>query len=140
MLACLEVLASESRQRILALVAKGVDHPEDLAKKLKLRRQGVDKQLMELYDWGFVDRSAMIPASGRPRIVYRLSGRGLDLIARLDALMLEYREGTAADYQQSVNVLENKLASGEVDEEAYLKARASLETRYTRFLPEAKAK
>jgi len=139
-LACLEVLASESRQRILALVAKGVDHPEDLAKKLKLRRQGVDKQLMELYDWGFVDRSAMIPASGRPRIVYRLSGRGLDLIARLDALMLEYREGTAADYQQSVNVLENKLASGEVDEEAYLKARASLETRYTRFLPEAKAK
>ena len=139
-LACLEVLASESRQRILALLAKGVDHPEDLAKKLKLRRQGVDKQLMELYEWGFVDRSAMIPASGRPRIVYRLSGRGLDLIARLDALLLEYRQGTAADYQQSVNVLESKLASGEVDEEAYLKARASLEARYTRFLPEAKAK
>ena len=138
MLACLEVLASESRQRILALLAKGVDHPEDLAKKLKLRRQGVDKQLMELYEWGFVDRSAMIPASGRPRIVYRISGRGEELTARLDSLLAEYRDGMQTEYQESVRALEDKLASGELDEEAYLKHRQALETRYAKFAPGAK--
>ena len=137
-LACLEVLASESRQRILALLAKGVDHPEDLAKKLKLRRQGVDKQLMELYEWGFVDRNAMIPATGRPRIVYRLSGRGQELMVRMESLLKEYHEGMGAEYRQSVDALEAKLASGELDEEAYLKRRQTLEARYARFLAGAK--
>jgi len=137
-LACLEVLASESRQRILALLAKGVDHPEDLAKRLKLRRQGVDKQLMELYEWGFVDRNAIIPATGRPRIVYRISERGQELIARLESLLREYHEGMAAEYRQSVDALESKLASGEMDEDAYLKRRQALEARYSRFLPAAK--
>jgi len=139
-LACLEVLASPSRQRILALLAKGVDHPEDLAKKLKLRRQGVDKQLMELYGWGFVDRSAVIPTSGRPRIVYRLSGRGQELISRTEALLREYREGMAGEYRQMCDALESKLAAGELEEEAYLKHRQSLETRYAKFLPEVKPK
>ncbi len=139
-LACLQVLASESRQKILALLAKGVDHPEDLATKLKLRRQGVDKQLLELHEWGFVERSAMIPASGRPRIVYRLSGRGQEIMARMESLLLEYRQGMHTEYQQSATALEDKLASGEMDEDAYEKARRSLATRYARFLPEAKAK
>jgi len=137
-LACLEVLASESRQKILALLAKGVDHPEDLATKLKLRRQGVDKQLMELYGWGFVDRSAMIPASGRPRIVYRLSGRGQELLGKLDGLMQEYGEGMRDEYRQTIQGLEDRLAAGELDEEAYLKQKQSLETRYANFVKEAK--
>lgn len=139
-LACLQVLASESRQRILALLAKGVDHPQDLATKLKLRRQGVDKQLLDLYEWGFVERNAMIPASGRPRIVYRISGRGKDLMARIESLLQEYHEGMAAEYQQSSTALEDKLASGEFDEGAYEKARQTLATRYARFLPGEKAK
>ena len=138
MLACLEVLASESRQKILALLAKGVDHPEDFATKLKLRRQGVDKQLMELYGWGFVDRSAMIPASGRPRIVYRLSGRGQELLGKLDALMQEYGEGMRDEYRQTIQGLEDRLAAGELDEEAYLKQKQSLEMRYANFVKEAK--
>ena len=137
-LACLEVLASESRQRILALLAKGVDHPEDIATKLKLRRQGVDKQLLELYEWGFVERSAMIPASGRPRIVYRLSGRGQELVAKLEALMREYHEEMRDEYRQTTQALEDRLASGELDEEAYTKQRASLEARYAHFLQDAK--
>jgi len=136
-LACLEVLASESRQKILALLAKGVDHPEDLATKLKLRRQGVDKQLMELYGWGFVDRSAMIPASGRPRIVYRLSARGQELLGKLDALVQEYREGMRDEYRQTMQGLEDRLAAGELDEEAYLTQKQSLETRYANFVKEA---
>ncbi len=139
-IALLDVVASPSRQRILALLSQGIDHPEDLARKLKLRRQGVDKQLLELYKWGFVDRSAILPADGRPRIVYRLSERGHDLLTRAEALARDFREGILADLQRSVNLLEDKLAAGELGEDAFLKRRKELETRYAHFLGEAKEK
>jgi len=133
-LACLQVVASESRQRILGLLDKGVDHPEDLAGKLKMRRQGVDKQLLELYEWGLVDRSAVFAATGRPRIVYRLSERGRDLVGKLDTLVREYHEGMRADGQRTLAMLADKLAAGDLDEDAYLKQRATIEKRYGRFL------
>ncbi len=137
-LECLQVVASTSRQRILALLEKGVDHPEDLAAKLKLRRQGVDKQLLELFEWGFVDRSAVFPAGGRPRIVYRLSERGKDLMARVAALVGEYRDGIRGDMQSTLALLEDKLAAGELDEDAYLKQRKAIEARYAKFAEEEK--
>ena len=130
----LEVVASPSRQRILALLEQGVDHPEDLARKLKLRRQGVDKQLLELHHWGLVDRSAILPADGRPRIVYRLSDRGREFLSRARGLVAEFREGVRADMQVRLDMLEDKLASGDLDEEGYLKKRKEVEARYARFL------
>ncbi len=133
-LVLLQVIASPSRQRILSLLLKGVDHPEDLATRLKLRRQSVDKQLLELYSWGMVDRSAIFPADGRPRIVYRLSERGRELLERARGLAGEYHEGILSDYQRSLKILENKLASGELDEQAYRNMRRTLEARYQRFL------
>lgn len=140
LLGLLEVVASPARRRILPLLAKGVDHPEDLAQKLKLRRQGVDKQLLELYRWGLVDRSAILPADGRPRIVYRISERGRDLLARAESLVKDFREGVLADFQKSIDFLEDKLASGEMDEDAYLKRRRELEARYAQFLGEKEHK
>lgn len=133
-LALLEVVGSPSRRRVLALLAKGVDHPEELATKLKLRRQGVDKQLMQLYEWGFVDRSAILPAGGRPRIVYRISERGKEFLSRAQALVAEYREIVRSDYRASLSGLENKLAAGDLDEGAYVKRRQELERRYSRLL------
>lgn len=130
----LQVVASKSRFRILDLLEKGVDHPEDLARRLELRRQSVDKQLLELYGWGFVDRSAVFPADGRPRIVYRLSSLGLGFVGKALALTREYREAMMADYKQSLGNLEDELAAGDLDEGAYRRRRRSLEARYDRFL------
>jgi len=133
-LALLEVVASPSRRRVLALLSKGIDHPEELAKKLKLRRQGIDKQLMQLYGWGLVDRSAILPVGGRPRIVYRVSERGRDFLGRAQALVAEYRETVRSDHQASLSALESKLAAGDLDEAAYMKRRQELERRYSRLL------
>ena len=136
-LAVLEVVASPGRRRILALLAKGVDHPEDLAKRLKLRRQGVDRQLLQLYEWGLVDRSAILPAGGRPRIVYRISGQGQDFLDRVEALVRGYGDGLRLEYQRALAALEDKLAAGELDEAAYMKRRQELERRYSRLLSSA---
>ncbi|MFQ6013103.1 MAG: hypothetical protein ACE5LS_05615 [Thermoplasmata archaeon] len=130
----LQMIASPSRFRILNLLEKGVDHPEDLAGRLALRRQSVDKQLLELYGWGFVDRSAVFPADGRPRIVYRLSSLGFAFIEKASAISLEYWDEMLADYRRSLGILEDELAAGELDEAAYRKRRRSLETRYDNFL------
>lgn len=129
-LALFEVVASPTRRRVLTLLAKGVDHPEELAKKLKLRRQGIDKQLMQLYEWGFVDRSAILPAGGRPRIVYRISERGQHFLSRAESLAREFRESFRTEYQTSLDVLEGKLASAELDEATYHKKRRELDARF----------
>lgn len=133
-LALLQVVASPSRFRILGLLDRGMDHPEDLAKRLGLRRQSVDKQLLELYGWGFVDRSAVFPADGRPRIVYRVSDLGRTFLQRLAAVTEEYREEMLGEYRHRLSVLEDKLAEGDLDEDAYRKRRRELEARYDRFL------
>ncbi len=133
-LSLLTILGSASRQRILDLLAKGVDHPEDLAERLELRRQSVDKQLLELYAYAFVDRSAIFPPTGRPRIVYRVSERGRELLERLGALMKEYLQGMEQDFQRGLSILEDKLAAGELDEKSYLQQREILGARYARLL------
>ncbi|MCJ2520378.1 MAG: hypothetical protein LN412_05450, partial [Candidatus Thermoplasmatota archaeon] len=70
----------------------------------------------------------------RPRIVYRLSDRGKEFVGQVDTLVQDYHQGVLADYQQNLDFLEGKLASGEVDEGVYRKQRRSLEARYRRFL------
>lgn len=45
----IRIASSETRRQILRLLQQGFDHPEDLAKKLKIRRTSVDKQLAELF-------------------------------------------------------------------------------------------
>src|SRR3989442_14059415 len=76
LLELIRVAASETRRQILRLLPQGFDHPEDLAKKLKIRRTSVDKQLAELFQWGLVDRAAIFPPNGRPRLSIRSRSAG----------------------------------------------------------------
>ncbi len=116
------------------LLQQGFDHPEDLAKKLKIRRTSVDKQLLELFQWGFVDRAAVFPPNGRPRIVYQVTQRGRDLLELLERVVKEYTATFRADYDRELETLEAKLAAGEIAEEMYFKKRKELEARYASVL------
>lgn len=128
------IAASETRRQILVLLQQGFDHPEDLAKKLKIRRTSVDKQLLELFQWGFVDRAAVFPPNGRPRIVYQVTRRGRDLLELLERVVKEYTATFRADYDRELETLEAKLAAGEIAEEMYFKKRKELEARYASVL------
>jgi predicted ArsR family transcriptional regulator len=125
------VAASETRRQILQLLQQGFDHPEDLAKKLKIRRTSVDKQLVELFQWGLVDRAAVFPPNGRPRIVYQVTQRGRDLLDHLERVVREYTLGFKSDFARELETLEAKLAAGEIAEEMYFKRRKELESRYS---------
>lgn len=130
----IQIAASETRRRILRLLEQGFDHPKDLAKKLKVRRQSVDKQLLELFEWSLVDRSAVFPPEGRPRIVYRITARGKYLLDLLEKTAEEYGAGVREEFNEELQTLEDKLAAGEIAEEMYLKRRRQLEARYRPFL------
>ncbi len=128
------IAASETRRQILRLLQQGFDHPEDLAKKLKVRRTSVDKQLLELFQWGLVDRAAVFPPNGRPRIVYQVTQRGHDLLELLERVVKEYRGSFRSDYDRELEALEAKLAAGEIAEEMYFKKRKELDARYASIL------
>ena len=128
------VAASETRRQILRLLQQGFDHPEDLSKKLKIRRTSVDKQLLELFEWGLVDRAAVFPPNGRPRIVYQVTQRGKDLLDLLERVVKEYTSAFRLDYDRELEALEAKLAAGEIAEEMYFKKRKELEARYGSIL------
>lgn len=128
------VASSETRRQILRLLQQGFDHPDDLAKKLKIRRTSVDKQLLELFQWGLVDRAAVFPPNGRPRIVYQVTQRGHDLLELLERVVTEYTATFRADYDRELETLETKLAAGEIAEEMYFKRRKELEARYASVL------
>ncbi len=128
------IASSETRRQILRLLQQGFDHPEDLAKKLKIRRTSVDKQLLELFEWGLVDRAAIFPPNGRPRIVYQVTQRGKDLLELLERVVKEYTTSFRSDYDPELGVLEEKLAAGEIAEEMYFKKRKELEARYASIL------
>ncbi len=128
------IASSETRRQILRLLQQGFDHPDDLAKKLKIRRTSVDKQLLELFGWGLVDRAAIFPPNGRPRIVYQVTQRGKDLLDLLERVVNEYRASFRSDYDRELESLETRLAAGEIAEEMYFKKRKELESRYTSIL------
>ena len=128
------IASSETRRQILRLLQQGFDHPEDLSKKLKIRRTSVDKQLLELFQWGLVDRAAVFPPNGRPRIVYQVTERGRDLLDLLERVVKEYAATFRSDYDRELEALEAKLAAGEIAEEMYFKKRKELEARYASIL------
>ncbi len=128
------IASSETRRQILRLLQQGFDHPEDLSKKLNIRRTSVDKQLVELFQWGFVDRAAVFPPDGRPRIVYQVTQRGRDLLDLLERVVKEYHAAFRSDYERELEALEAKLAAGDIAEEMYFKRRKELEARYASVL------
>jgi predicted ArsR family transcriptional regulator len=127
----IRIAASETRRQIMRLLQQGFDHPEDLARKLKIRRTSVDKQLAELFQWGLVDRAAVFPPNGRPRIVFQMTQRGKDLLDLLERVVKEYTGGFKSDFARELEALEAKLAAGEIAEEMYFKRRKELESRYS---------
>ncbi|MFP4000902.1 MAG: ArsR family transcriptional regulator [Thermoplasmata archaeon] len=124
------IFSSETRCRILEMLGEGYDHPDDLAEELELTRQAVDKHLVELHDWGMVERSAIFPHEGRPKIVYELTKQGKRLMNTLDSLAERYIETMIERAEDEIEKLDIKLASGELSEKIYRKKVDEIKDRW----------
>ncbi len=115
------IFSSETRCKILEMLGEGYDHPDELAEELGLTRQAVDKHLVELHDWGVVERNAVFPHEGRPKIVYELTKEGKKLMNTLDNLAERYKETMLERAEEEIEQLDMKLATGDLSEKIYRK-------------------
>jgi len=117
---------------------EGYDHPDDLAEELGLTRQAVDKHLVKLHEWGMVERNAVFPPEGRPKIVYDLTRSGKKLMNTLDKLARRYRATMIERAENEIEQLDRKLAEGELSEKVYKKKIKEIKQRwgYTELIEE----
>ncbi|MFQ6106196.1 MAG: ArsR/SmtB family transcription factor [Thermoplasmata archaeon] len=130
----LGLVSSPTRIQICELLSKGVDHPDELARRLKLSRQSIDKHLLALHRMGIVERSAVFPTDGRPKIVYSLGGPAALLLGRIDDSLRLYAMTKANEYRETLLTLDDDLAAGRLDEQVYRHRRRSLKKQYADFL------
>ncbi len=124
------IFSSKTRCEILEMLWEGYDHPDDLAEELGITRQAVDKHLVELHDWGIVERNAVFPHEGRPRIVYDMTRSGKRLMNSLDDLAEKYRENMIERAENQIEQLDMKLAVGELSEKIYRKKVEEIKDRW----------
>jgi len=126
----LGIFSSDTRCRILEMLSEGYDHPDDLAEELGLTRQAVDKHLVELHEWGMVERNAVFPHEGRPKIVYELTKQAKRLMNTLDRLAERYRETMLERAEEEIEDLDMKLAAGDLSEKIYRKKVEEIKERW----------
>jgi predicted transcriptional regulator len=84
-----KALASDTRRRILRLLAQGERYPYELSKTLKLTPRGVFKHLEALQEAGLVEREPGESDLGPDRVYYRLNARfGLSTTILPDAFVV----------------------------------------------------
>ncbi len=134
----ISIFSSKTRCEILEMLMEGYDHPDDLAEELGLTRQAVDKHLVKLHEWGMVERNAVFPPEGRPKIVYDLTRSGKKLMNTLDKLARRYRATMIERAENEIEQLDRKLAEGELSEKVYKKKIKEIKQRwgYTELIEE----
>lgn len=126
----LRLFSSKTRCRIIELLGEGWDHPDDIADKLDMTRQAIDKHLLELHDWGLVERNAIFPPDGRPKIIYEQTKQCRQLTRTLDKVGDRYKDTMISRAEMEIDQLDSKLAKGEISEEVYDKKVAEVKKRW----------
>lgn len=126
----LNLFSSETRCTIIELLDQGFDHPEDLAEELNMTRQAVDKHLIELHDWGLVERNAVFPPEGRPKIVYEMTKQCRQLTNTYDKIAERYRKSMIQRAENELEQWDTKLVEGEISEKVYKKKIQEVKKRW----------
>ncbi|MFW6197151.1 MAG: ArsR/SmtB family transcription factor [Thermoplasmatota archaeon] len=128
----LKLFSSKTRCRIIDMLNSGYDHPDDIASDMDMTRQAVDKHLIELHDWGLVERNAIFPHDGRPKIIYELTRECKQLIKVFDRIADKYRNSMVNRAEKEMEQLDIKLAEGDIAEKIYEKKIKEIKNRWTK--------
>lgn len=128
----LKLFSSKTRCRIIDMLNSGYDHPDDIASDMDMTRQAVDKHLIELHDWGLVERNAIFPHDGRPKIIYELTRECKQLIKVFDRIADKYRNSMVNRAEKEMEQLDIKLVEGDIAEKIYEKKIKEIKNRWTK--------
>ncbi len=120
-------LISPTRIKILREL-RGECHPEVLAKKFKMTRQGMDKHLAILYQAGLVDK--IIKDDGRPMTYYTISQEGecflQNFVDLVDNLVIDLKKRRKYELMS----LDRDLVEDKLNEKEYLIKKKKIESRF----------
>ncbi len=114
-------MSSDTCNKIIQSLMEGLDHPDDICRKLGVVRQTVDWHLVRLSALGIVERIPVSSLSGRPKIVYRLSEDGQTMMKIIDDAVQSHYLKTRKIYEKMANDLDRDLAGGKISEAVYIK-------------------
>ncbi len=126
----LKGISSPKRCAIIKLISEGVSHPDDIARKINDTRQAIDKQLEVLYEIGLIEKKAITPPSGRPKVVFNISSSGRAVVQDLEKCLDKYAAALEKEFKHETEELDTLLLKGEINEEVYHKRSIELSKRY----------
>ena len=126
----LKGISSEKRCRLFEYISEGIGHPDDLASKIKASRQAVDKQLEVLFHLGMIEKRAVTPPSGRPKVIFNITSQGQLLKKNLEKLTDDYISNLDREYHKEIEILDLELMKGNIHEDTYHKRSQDLKKMY----------
>lgn len=111
---------TKARLRVIECLQEGMDHPDHMAKHLKITRQAVDPHLQILCDLGIVSkREGITEITGRPRVRYGITREGQKLLNDIENAELIYSDLLEKAYKRKQREIDDLLLDGKITEEEY---------------------
>lgn len=107
--------------------------PEDIAGKLGITRQAVDKQIKEMHSYGALEK-IWVTSGKRPRVEFKLSATGTYFYKSLAGFIDDYRKQGLEDYENQLKSIDLKLISGGISQPVYFEMREELDDSMKWFL------
>ena len=107
--------------------------PEEIAVKLGITRQAVDKHIKEMQSYGILEK-IWVTSGKRPRVEFKLSATGMYFYSSLAGFIDDYRKQGLEDYENQLKAIDLKLISGEFSQSRYYEMREELDDSMKWFL------
>lgn len=125
MLSTVSVLTAPSKIAIVELLDTPKT-PEDIASRLNITRQGVDKQLKELQSYGIVEKRWFI-GYNRPKVEFYLTNLGAQLYRDLNDLLRKFRQAGKGIVTEKLRNLDSELMDGKITVKKYREEKSGIE-------------
>ncbi len=134
MLSTVSILTAPAKLSIVELL-NTPKTPEDIAAKLNITRQGVDKQLKELQTYGIVEKRWFI-GYNRPKVEFYLTELGSQLYKDLAELVKKFRNTGQSMVSDKMRILDSDLMEGRISVQKYKEEKREIESTMKWFFEE----
>ncbi len=107
--------------------------PDDIASRLHITRQAVDKHIKEMLSYGILEK-IWVTSGKRPKVEYKLSSTGRYFYDSLSKFIDDYSSQGMEDLENRLKALDLQLISGEINQARYYEMREELEMSMSWFL------
>ncbi len=131
-------LSSGSKLMLSALLENPMS-PDEIAARLNITRQAVDKHIKEMISYGILDK-IWVTSGRRPRVEYKLSSTGRYFYESLSKFIDIFRAQGLEDLENRLKSLDLQLISGEINQVRYYEIRDNIEKSMEWFIPGKESK